>query len=314
MKKIFCIALFAQLCFVSITNAQTKETVFKVNITGGFIEASLLPTNNQQKLAIIIAGSGPTDRNGNNPAGVNSNSYKMLAEQLAKENIATIRYDKRGIAKSKMEKFDESKMVFSDFINDAILLYNYAKDSLAYKQIYFIGHSEGSLVGMMATQQTKASGYISISGAGRGIDEIIEEQVQTQPDEVKEKIHEIFTVLKEGKQVDDVPQYLYTLFRPSLQPYMISWLKYSPTQEIKKLNIPILIINGTCDKQVKESEAVLLHQANPNSQLLIIKNMTHALKDADEACEDEDMKTYTSPTLPLNNELTQKIIEFIQKN
>jgi len=311
MKKIFILSILFTSIFSKKINAQVNESIFTINITGGVLEGSLISQPSKNKLAIIIAGSGPTDRNGNNPLNVKANSYKMLAEELNKEKIASIRYDKRAIGKSKLQVNDESKLLFTDYVNDAVALYKYAKDSLGYKEVYFIGHSEGSLIGMLATIETKAQGYISISGAGRSIDEIIEQQIESQPEEVKQVVHEIFVSLKAGKEVDDVPQALYTLFRPSVQPYMISWIKYNPSEEIKKLTQPILLINGTCDIQVKPSEAELLNKANPNSKLVIIKKMTHALKDTGDDCNDAGMKTYTDPTLPLNTELVDTIIKFI---
>lgn len=290
----------------------SQDQPFTITIQGGTIDAALLATTNKKNIAIIIAGSGPTDKNGNSKLGVTANSYKLLAEALQKENIATLRYDKRGIGSSKLVDPSESKQRFDDFINDAIAIYNYAKDSLGYSNIYFIGHSEGSLVAMVAAQQTKAAGYISISGAGRTIDEVVMEQVAAQPENVQEQIKEIFHQLKQGNEVDDVPQYLYSLFRPSVQPYMISWLKYKPIEEIKKLTCKILIINGACDAQVKETEATLLHQSNNASKLLIIPKMTHALKDAAADCSDEGMKTYKDASLPLSSELVTNIIQFIQ--
>lgn len=311
MKKIFILSILFASLFSNKIIAQVNESIFTIKITGGVLEGSLISQPSKNKLAIIIAGSGPTDRNGNNPLNVKANSYKMLAEELNKEKIASIRYDKRGIGKSKLQAKDESKTLFTDFVNDAVALYKYAKDSLGYKQVYFIGHSEGSLIGMLASIETKAQGYISISGAGRSIDEIIEQQIENQPEEVKQMVHEIFVSLKAGKEVDDVPQALYTLFRPSIQPYMISWIKFNPSEEIKKLTQPILLINGTCDIQVKASEAELLNKANPSSKLVIIKKMTHALKDTGDDCNDAGMKTYTDPTLPLNTELVDSIIKFI---
>lgn len=307
-KIIVFIGVFLGCYFSGLSQDQSLT----ITIQGGTIDAALLPTNNKKSIAIIIAGSGPTDKDGNSKLGVTANSYKLLAEALQKENIATLRYDKRGIGKSKLVDASESKQRFDDFITDATTIYNYAKDTLGYSNIYFIGHSEGSLVAMVAAQQTKAAGYISVSGAGRTIDEVVMEQVATQPENIQEQIKEIFHQLKQGNEVDDVPQYLYSLFRPSVQPYMISWLKYKPTEEIKKLSCKILIINGTCDAQVKETEATLLHQANSASKLAIIPKMTHALKDAAADCADEGMKTYKDASLPLTSELVTNIVQFIQ--
>ncbi len=311
MKKSFYLLAIFLFCFLQVNAQQPTDTNITIQIKGGFIDGSLINTNSKDRLAIIIAGSGPTDRNGNNPMGVNTNTYKMLAASLANNQIASIRYDKRGIGKSKLESNDESKMLFEDFINDAVSIYHYAKDSLGYQKIYFIGHSEGSLIAMIATQQTKAAGYISLSGAGNAIDKVILEQVASQPQEIYNQVSDILTSLKKGEQVDDVPQYLYSLFRPSIQPYMISWLKYNPTAEIKKITVPVLIINGTCDIQVKPQEAQLLFNANTKNKLVIINKMTHTLKDTSDDCDDAGMKTYTDNTLPLNTQLVTEIVQFI---
>ena len=171
-----------------INNKITKENSYpnerEISITsagGSKLFGTLLSKNNNQKLAIIIAGSGPTDRNGNNPMGVKAASYEMLAHALDSQNIATFRFDKRGLGKSMVDDFDESKMIFDDYINDAGKIFDYLHDTLGFKDVYFMGHSEGSLIGMVASQKKKVKGFVSIAGAGRPIDEVIEEQVNNQP-------------------------------------------------------------------------------------------------------------------------------------
>jgi pimeloyl-ACP methyl ester carboxylesterase len=103
-----------------------------------------------------------------------------------------------------------------------------------------------------------------------------------------------------------------SLFRPSVQPYMISWLKYDPAKEIGKLNCPILILQGKCDIQVKPEDAELLHAGNTKSILDIIDGMTHTLKNAEAGCQDPDMKTYKDSSLPLNKKLVNDIVSFVK--
>ncbi|MDP4284806.1 MAG: alpha/beta fold hydrolase [Bacteroidota bacterium] len=281
---------------------------------GSKLYGTLLSKNHHQKLAIIIAGSGPTDRDGNNPLGDKSDSYKLLAWALDSQNIATFRYDKRGVAKSTFSTINESNLVFDDYIKDAEKIFDYLHDTLGFKDIYFIGHSEGSLIGMIASQKKKVKGYVSIAGAGRPIDVLIEEQLNRQPlpDSLNDKIHFIFSELKEGKEVDGLPSSLDFIFRKSIQPYMISWLKYSPEKEINKLTCPVLILQGTCDIQVKEEDAQNLHKGNKKSILEIIPLMTHTLKDAGKNCTNQQ-KTYTDSSLPLNRLLIDDLVRFIKK-
>ena len=296
--------------------AQNIDTVGKniaITIKDVKIEGTLLPASNKQKIVIIIAGSGPTDRDGNSVAGVSSNTYRLLASALQKNNIASFRYDKRGIAKSASKNFKETDVVFDDYINDAKEIFNYLKDSLRYKNIYFAGHSEGSLIGMVAAEQSKAKGYISLAGVSRPIDLIISEQIAAQMPAIAKQTDSLFGLLKLKRRIDSVPPQLMMIFRPSVQPYLLSWIKYDPKEEIKKLQMPILILQGTCDKQVKETEAYMLYNANKKSTLKIIDGMTHTLKNTDKDCTDKDLKTYHDPTLPLNEELVNSIIKFIKE-
>lgn len=291
-----------------------EKEIFISSAGGSKLYGTLLSKNNQQKIAIIVAGSGPTDRNGNSTIAPPTNEYEMLAHSLDSQNIATFRYDKRGIAKSAFPNFKERDIVFDDYVKDAEKIFDYLHDTLGFRNIYFIGHSEGSLIAMLASQKSKVKGYISIGGAGRPIDVILEEQMQHQPlpDSVKQQISGIFNQLKQGKEVDNVPTDLDPLFRTSVQPYMISWLKYSPEKEIKKLNCPILILQGSCDIQVKEQDANNLHEANKKSTLKIIPNMSHTLKNAGENCVYET-STYTDGDMPINKLLVEDIVKFIEE-
>ena len=283
---------------------------------GNKLYGTLLSYNNQQKLVIIIAGSGPTDRDGNNPLGVKADSYKMLAQALDSQNIASFRYDKRGIAKSISANFNQANIVFDDYVKDAEKIFNYLHDSSGFNEIYFIGHSEGSLIGMIASKKCTAKGYISVAGAGRPIDQIIEEQENSSslPDSLKREVGIIFNQLKKGNYVSEIPPQLNMLFNKSIQPYFISWLKYDPVIEIKKLSCPVLILQGTCDKQIKIEDAENLHKGNSKSTLDIIPLMTHTLKNADAQCVDENDRTYMNPSLPLNTRLVNDIVNFVKKN
>ncbi len=118
--------------------------------------------------------------------------------------------------------------------------------------------------------------------------------------------------LKKGNLVDDVPEGLYSLFRPSVQPYMISWFKYEPREIISRIDVPILIIQGDTDLQITVEDAKALHEANPNSELIIIEGMNHVLKDAP-MDQQENMATYSNPNLELNAEFKEELIRFIKE-
>lgn len=262
---------------------------------------------NQPPLAILIAGSGPTDRDGNQ-AQFKNNSLKYLAEGLAQKGIATFRYDKRVIAQINKATVQEEKMTFEDEVNDALLVVNHFKDK--YKKIILIGHSEGALVGLLVAQKVVVSKFVSISGAGNSSATLIEEQIGKNAPQLKEESQKIISQLRKGELVDNISPYLAPVFRKSVQPYLISWFKYEPAKEIAKLQIPILIVQGTNDLQVEDKEAQLLKEAQPKAQLLLIEGMNHVLKKVKTL--EENQLSYLNPDLPISGELVEGIASFIK--
>ncbi|MDQ6903905.1 MAG: lysophospholipase, partial [Bacteroidota bacterium] len=158
-----------------------NEKEISIMAAGGTqLYGTLLSKNNSQKLAIIVAGSGPTDRDGNNAMGVKANSYQMLAHALDSNNIATFRFDKRGVGKSLSASFKESDLTFDDYVKDVEKIFDYLHDTLGFKNVYIVGHSEGSLIGIVASEKTGVKGFASLAGAGRPIDEMIKEQMESK--------------------------------------------------------------------------------------------------------------------------------------
>lgn len=277
-----------------------------LTISGTFLSAGI-----DAPVVIIIAGSGPTDRDGNNPLGVTSDTYKMLAQALYKNHISSYRYDKRGIGKSSLKHLDESKMRFADIANDADSVVNYFRNQ-GYKKILIAGHSEGSLIGMLVAQKIPVAGYISISGVGVSADQILEEQLSGKIAGLSDSaIHHIVSQIKKGNMVTDIPSGLAAIFRPSVQPYLSSWFQYNPASEIKKLDCPALIIQGTCDAQVGVSNATALFNAAKMATIKIIPNMSHTLKDAGKDCVHQQ-ETYTDRELPIDAEMVRDIVGFVR--
>ena len=262
---------------------------------------------NQPPLAILIAGSGPTDRDGNQ-ALFKNNSLKYLAEGLAQKGIATFRYDKRVIAQINKATVQEEKMTFEDEVNDALLVVNHFKDK--YKKIILIGHYEGSLIGLLVAQKVVVSKFVSISGAGNSSATLIEEQIGKNAPQLKEESQKIISQLRKGELVENISLYLAPVFRKSVQPYLISWFKYEPAKEIAKLQIPILIVQGTNDLQVEDKEVQLLKEAQPKAQLLFIEGMNHVLKKVKTL--EENQQSYLNPDLPIPEELVEGIASFIK--
>lgn len=261
-------------------------------------------------VALIIAGSGPTDRDCNNPM-MKCDAYKKLAYGLAENNIASLRYDKRGIAESKTAGKSETDLRFDDYVNDAKEWIQLLKQDKRFSKVIVVGHSEGSLIGMIAS--TTADKFISIAGPGQSADKTIKEQLSTQPKEVQDLSYPIIDSLVKGKTVDNVNPMLNSLFRTSVQPYMISWFKYDPQIEIQKLSIPILILQGTNDMQVTVEDAKRLSKANPKSQLILVDKMNHIFRTVD-GDKQANIATYNNSSLPLADEFLKDIVNFVLKN
>lgn len=298
---------------------QSKETYEELTIlvTGGQLKVALqMPTseaNSPVPVAIIIAGSGSTTKDGNTILGDN-NSLKMLAEDLAAQGIATIRYDKRGVGDNIALVTKEEDLLFNDYAKDAESIVKAINDDARFSTVHMIGHSEGSLVGMIAATATKVDSIVSIAGAGRPIEEVLIEQLTAQlPEDLLKKSKEILASLKKGELVGEVPESLYSLFRPSVQPYMISWLQYDPAEVLKNLNVPTLIVQGRNDLQVKVSDADRLSTAKPTAEIVYFDKMNHVLKDSptDQA---SNFATYAEPTRPLTEGLVNSIAQFILKH
>ena len=300
---------------LATTSLFASEEEITLNTPTGDIHGKLmLPENNTPcPLVIIIAGSGPTDMDGNSIGlGMTNNSLLYLAKELADNGIASVRYDKRGIGKSQAAGTSEEELRFEHYIDDATAWAEMFGNDSRFSTIAIAGHSEGSLIGMVAAQKSKAvKAYISIAGTGRPAYEVIEEQLKRNPEQIQREAAAINKELCEGRIVENIPNYLASLYRKSVQPYLISWFRYNPAKEISKLKIPVLIVPGDMDIQVGVKEAETLLAARMFSSYHIIKDMNHVLKH----CASNEMvmqlETYKDPKLPIKKELVEHIVRFL---
>ncbi|HUP13829.1 MAG TPA: alpha/beta fold hydrolase [Niastella sp.] len=311
-------AVIATLFFIApIMAAQQRDTAFSettiiLHTAKGDISGTLTIPGDQlgkMPVALIIAGSGPTDRNGNNLMMKNE-SLKLLAHGLAAQNIASLRFDKRGIGESRIAGKSETDLRFEDYINDARSWLDTLKKDPRFTKVIVAGHSEGSLIGMVAAHK-KADGFVSIAGAGRSADKILKEQLAAQPAMVKDSSYPIIDSLVMGKTVENIPKMLYAFFRPNVQPYLISWFHYDPQTEIKRLTIPVLLLQGTNDLQVTVGDANLLAKAHPKAKLVLIKNMNHVFRIV-EGDRKANLATYITAD-PISTELIKAIATFVNR-
>src|SRR5690606_26486732 len=306
----------AILCILTLLTgsglfSQTQEEPLTLETSTGTIYGTLLfPVSDQKMpLAIIISGSGPTDRDGNNPM-MKNNGLKMLAEGLSGLGIASLRFDKRGIAASAKAGPKEEEIRFETYIEDVRSWTQFLGKDPRFSSLIIIGHSEGSLIGMVASLERSVSKFISLAGIGYPAGDIIQAQLEDQAPFLLDQAGPIIDALEGGRAVDSVPPMLFSLFRPSVQPYLISWFKYDPAQELSKLDKPILIVQGSTDIQVDQDNARQLAQSNQKAELRIFEGMNHILKES-AADVQMNMMTYNDPGLPLKEGLVAALAEFI---
>ena len=299
------------LCFLFATIfTLAQEEIIVLETPTGNIEGTLLvPSKEHSPLVLIIAGSGPTDRDGNN-ISLQNNSLKMIAQGLYMNDIASFRFDKRGISRSAAAGMSEEDLRFEHYIEDVQQWCSLLKEDSRFSSFIILGHSEGSLIGMIASQTVSPDKFISLAGPGFSMQATLRRQLADQPVYILSMSLPIIEQLEKGKTVDSVPPLINMLFRPSIQPYLISTFKYDPVIEISKVQSPVLIVQGTTDIQIQVEDAKKLAAANSNSELVIIEGMNHILKEAD-ANRFLNLRTYGDPNLELKQGLIEKITKFI---
>lgn len=318
MKRIkVLLCLFAMLCGLSAM-AQQHDVV--VECAWGKISATMdVPAEGSDTAVLLVAGSGPTDRNGNSAAGLSTYCYKMLGEALAEGGYAVLRYDKRGIAQSPIPAEDVPNLVFEDYIDDARTCVEYLRGE-GYKRVIVAGHSEGGLIAMALAAEEGANldGVVLLCAPGYNMAEILNYQLSQQLVPaymgLMVKSAKIIESLKAGQMVaiEDIPNELLGLFHPTVQPFIISNMQYEPTELAAQCRVPMLVVSGGRDIQVSVSNGERIHAANSASEHRIFENMTHVLKDADTSDRVAQlMGTYTNANLALSEGLASTVIEFL---
>lgn len=290
------------------------ETAGEVAIRAedGLLYGTLMevPEGTRAPVALILAGSGATDRNGNNlRADMRCDALKWLAYDLRAKGIASLRYDKRTAGKSE-EGFRGAPLEFDDFVKDAKSALRFLKEA-GYDRIYVIGHSQGALVAMLAAHEEPVSGVVSLSGGGRPIDRILEEQLKTLSRSLGEEAAVILEGLRLEKPVGDMSPEAARFFSTDNQLFLKSWMAYDPAEEAGRLKVPLLCIGGGADLQVPPLDLDLLAESNPLAERHLIEDMNHVLKAAPRD-RSENLKRYTDPSYGLAGGLTETLSNFIR--
>ena len=264
-------------------------------------------------VVLFISGSGPTDRDGNSPSlGGKNESLRQLAESLAARGIASLRYDKRAVGASRVSMpGGEASITADDFVNDAVAWARQLRADPRFGALVIAGHSEGALHALLAAPQVRAEGVVTIAGAGRPVHVVLREQLEARlPAPLRPDAMRILDTLVAGRRVDSVPPPLFALFRPSIQPFLISMFRYDPQALARDLGVPLLVVQGTTDLQVSMADAERLAAARPDVRLLRVEGMNHVLKPVSGDLQAQ-LPSYRTPT-PIVPQVIEAVAEFVR--
>lgn len=278
--------------------------------TGALYGTLALPAKLPAPVVLIVAGSGPVDRNGNAGTALQTNVYAQLAAALAQRGVASVRYDKRGVGASAAAATSEKDLRIGTYSDDVIAWVLQLNSDKRFSGTLVAGHSEGSLLGILALQKAKANAFVSLEGAGRPAGVVLDEQLKRNlPAELDKKAEAVVAQLEQGKTVSDYPPELAAIFRPSVQPFFISYMKYDPAVEIAKLALPVTIVQGTADVQVTMDDANALKRGAPSANLVVVQGMNHVLKHApDTSSQSAVVAGYENPSLPIEPKVVDAVV------
>jgi len=268
---------------------------------------------------LMIAGSGPTDRDGNTLPVSTPNTLRLLAEALGEQGIASLRFDKRGVGASAAAAGEQAETGFDVFVEDAVAWARFLEEQQGVGCVFLLGHSEGALIAALAAAEVDTCGVISIAGAGRPIGDVLRDQLTglnaagALPEPLFGQAMAILARLERGERVAEVPPELASLFHPVLQTFLLSWMEKDPAAAVAAIDAPVLVLQGTTDLQVGTADAELLAAANPRARLELLEGVNHVLKLAppDQAA---NLATYADPNLSLAPGVAEMIAGFVQEN
>lgn len=319
MLKPIALAAAAALTLSTQALAAPKETFVEIPGGSGPLKATMLApeTGAKAPAVVILPGSGPTDRNGDNPLGVKGATYRLLAEALAARGVTTLRMDKRGMFASAGAAADANAVTVADLAIDAEAWAAKLKAESGAKCVWLLGHSEGGLVALLAGRYGKdLCGLILVSTGGRNYGDVLVAQIEANPrnpPEIRQATARAVAALKAGDRVDPatLPAPLgQQLFHPAIQGFLIEMFRHDPARLLAAYGKPVLILQGETDLQITPEDARILAAAQPKAKLALLPGVNHVLKAAP-ADRAANLAIYADPSLPLAPGVAETIVAFV---
>jgi alpha-beta hydrolase superfamily lysophospholipase len=280
----------------------------------GVLKGALVqPVPDETATMIIIPGSGPTDRDGNNGLGA-SGSYKQLADALATRGIATVRIDKRGLFSSAAAG-DPNKVTVATYVADTRAWIAAVRQATGAYCVWLAGHSEGGIVALASAGEKNVCGIVLLATPGRKLGSTIREQLRSNPANAPllAQAEAALTALEAGRKVDTAamhPALARGLFNPATQDFLMDLLRQDPAAMVKGSKLPVLVVQGGRDLQVVDADADALSGARPGVERLDYPAMNHVLKDAPED-RAGNIRSYADTARPLTDGLADQIAAFV---
>jgi pimeloyl-ACP methyl ester carboxylesterase len=263
-------------------------------------------------IVLIIPGSGVVDRNGLSPNALGIGMYRSTAHRLADDDISSLRIDKRGIfaSESAVQGFEDLRI--AKYADDIARWVHELRHMTGAKCIWLLGHSEGGLVGSVAIARDPIPycGIILAASPGRSIDLVLHDQLtmRTKSKRIMRLLDSVIESLRVGETVpkEHIPIMLRPMFSSVNQEYYIDWMRYQPTDIISDFKGPVLIVQGTNDKQILISDAEMLSTATPQAKVVILDGVNHVFQKTD--------LTFPPSSLGVSEDFIERVSKFIEAN
>lgn len=308
------------LLFSAPAHPQTAPAGVEITAPGpvGPLAGTLIDPDPKGPLLLIVPGSGPSDRDGNNPMGVAGGPYRQLAEALAARGVGTLRFDKRGIGGSRGAVGNANQVKMTDYAADVHAWIDVARKRTGRACIWVAGHSEGGLITLIAAQQPEGiCGIVLISAAGRPLGAIMRDQFRANPGNapIMDSAMGMLDAFEAGRHVDPatLKPPLGQLFPDSVQDFLIDQMRYDPPALAAKLKLPVLVVAGEYDVQIGVPDAQALAAAAPGAKLTVIPGMTHVLRIAPGPGPAASFATYGNAGLPVAPALVDAVAGFVKR-
>lgn len=311
--------LFAAAAAVLATTSTAGVAHEEVTAPGpdGILAGTLIRPAEGKPIVLIVPGSGPTDRDGNNPLGVTAAPYRLLAEALGERGIGSLRIDKRGLFASKTAIADPNAVTIAAYGDDVAAWVAAARQATGRDCVWLMGHSEGGLIALAAANRVDhLCGVIVVAAPGMKMGDVLRAQLRANPANapILPQALGAIDALERGERVDVAGFHpaLQGLFNPAVQGFLADMMAYDPAALAANIGLPLLIVQGGKDLQVPRANGDALHAAQPAAGYVVIPAMNHVLKDIDSDAPQANMAAYGDASLPIAPELVDAIAGLVE--